>query len=130
MNKDIESRLKELRLATPPPELRTSVLSNARAAWRDKSKSPILHMQFRQVVTLAASLVLFTGVIVSLNRIEERRMCQSLNLSWEKNQMPSENIKFLEEMGLDRKYSLAIANVSQITKIKPFVNRFDKDLNL
>ena len=48
MNKDIESRLKELRLAAPSPELKTTVLSNARAAWSDKNESPILHMQFRQ----------------------------------------------------------------------------------
>jgi hypothetical protein len=126
MNKDIESRLKELRLTPPSAELRSKVLANASAAWRKEHDGRVLHMQFRHVLALAASLVLFICAIALLNRTEERRMSLSLNSSSGQSKMQSENIKFLEEMGFDRKYSTAIACLPEIKRISPFVNRFEE----
>lgn len=132
MNKDIESRLKELRLAAPSPELRSTVLSNARAAWCDKGEDPILHMQFRHVLALAASLVLFISVIALLNRMEERHMRLSMNSSWEKNLMGSENIDFLKDIGIDPSYVSAIAGVqnSRQPKLKLVFNRLENELKM
>ena len=132
MNKNIESRLRELGLTTPSPELRTIVLSNACAAWREKKEGKVLHMQFRQVLALAASLILFIGVTAVLNRIEERHMLLSLNSSWEKSRMPSENIDFLKEIGVDPKYVSAIAGIhdSRQAKLKLVLNRLEKELKM
>lgn len=132
MNKDIESRLKELMLAAPPPELRTSVLSNARAAWREKNESSILHMHFRQVLALAASFILFIGIIVLLNRMEEKRMRLSFNSGLEKVPASSENIMFLKEIGVDPEYASAIAGIqhSQQPKLKLVLNRLENELEM
>jgi len=72
MNKDIEKKLRDLRLANPSSELKARVLANAKSAWRGRQEP--VHMRFRQMLALAASLVIFVGVIVLLNRAEENNM--------------------------------------------------------
>lgn len=132
MNKNIESRLKELRLTAPSPNLKSTVLSNALAAWRAENEDPILHMQFRQILALAASLVLFIGVIAFLNRTEERHMRMSLNSGFEKVPASSENINFLKEIGLNPEYVSAIAGIqhSQQPELKLIFNRLENELKM
>ena len=132
MNKDIESRLKDLRLTAPSPEFKATVLSNARAAWCEKNEATVPHMQFRNVLALAASLLLFIGGIAFLNQIEERDTCQTLNSCLEKSRDTSEDIAFLKEIGLNPEYCLAISKIkdSPQLKLESVFNRFEKELEL
>ncbi|MFA6568920.1 MAG: hypothetical protein WCS96_11975 [Victivallales bacterium] len=132
MNKDIETRLKTLRLTPPPPELKSKVLSNARSAWSKENDGTVLHMQFRHVFALAASFILFIGVIAFLNRMEERDTRQALNSSWEKTRTSSENAEFLKELGFSPEYCSLIAEMrdSPQLELKSFSNRFEEELKL
>ncbi len=126
MNKDIETRMKELRLTAPSPELKSKVLSNARSVWREEGNGTILHMQFRSVLAIAASLVLFIGIIAILNHTEDRNTRTAMNPYWLKNKISSENIKFLDDMGLGPDYGKVIAGISEIKHMKPFVDRLSE----
>ena len=126
MNKDIETRLKELKLASPSVEFRPKVLANAHAAWLAKNEVTVLHMQFRHVLALAASLVLFIGALAFLNWMEARDMRLAFGPRWENSKAHSENMKILEDMGFGREYSALIASVPGEKTMKPFFSRFEE----
>ena len=132
MNKDIESRLKELRLVSPSSELRSTVLSKARAVWSNGNNGSVLHMQFRHVLALAASLVIFIGVITQLNMMEERQMRMSFNSNLDRSRMSSENIDFLKDIGFAPGYVSAIAGIrnSRQPELKFVLSKHENELKM
>ena len=126
MNKDIETKLKELSLASPSVEFRPEVLANAHAAWLAKNEVTVLHMQFRRVLALAASLVLFIGILAFFNWMEARDMQHAFGPCWENSEAHSENMKILEDMGFGREYSSLLASVPGEKTMKPFLSRFEE----
>ena len=100
MNKEIETRLKELRLAGPSPELRSKILLNANSAWREEGAKTALQIEFRYIMAVAASFMLFAGTITSLNRMEAKDTRLAFEPYWTESRTSPENIVFLEEIGL------------------------------
>lgn len=131
MSKNIEQELKSLKLAKPPSELKTKALSNAMSAWQEKRSGFVFYRQLRYLLPIAASFAIFLGTFIVLNGMEAEHMRLAFGTTNEKNlKETEENIKFLEEIGLERKYSTVVANLSNITPKKIMIRRFDEEFGI
>ncbi|GEM_PF-5674900 len=130
MNKDIETRLKELQLKFPDTELEAKILSSANKAWNECEGRPVKIIPFRKALAIAASLILLAGILAVLNIAENKKMQQAM-ISYPKSGLQkSENISLLEEMGLGKEYSKLIACLSSEHKTISTMPLLDRKLKL